>query len=207
MKNIFLVLLLSLLSFSVFAQSSTVNAVHTDLRDGVKELHQDAEALYSDGKTAISSLHEDAKAIISTTYGDVKQIVGYMAPKLEAGLISLAQTLKTTVTEVFEILVWKQVAISISYLLQFIVGLVFLFIIFKIINLPKSKLLKDRPDNYGQYVWREQYVISLVGLLIGSLVLLANVIINFNTMVMGFIVPKYGAIMDLTNIVNSLLHK
>ena len=185
----------------VVSNSSTVksiaekslSAAHQDLRDGITELHQDVEGVYADSKNAISILYGDSKDLLKTIY-----------PKLEAGLIALAETLKTTVKEVFEILVIKQIAIGVGYLLQLLLGISFMYLFFKVLFVSEDKLYTE-VGVYGRRRWKAKYTISALFSFAFSMVFLINSVVHFQDMVIGLLAPKAGAITDLINMVNTLI--
>ena len=200
MKNLFIVLVLSLFSLVSYSQSTTdkiLDGTRTDVRDAIGGLH-------SDVTTAISAVYSDARTIVSSAYNDVHQAVGYLAPKLEAGLVALSQTLKTTVAEVFEALVMKQVAISASYLGIGILSFIFLFISYRIVCKPRDELYNEVPNYSGQFTWKLKWIVTLLLTAPAGILLFINFISNFQVMMLGFIAPKAGAIQDLVNIVSQL---
>jgi len=177
---------------------SEVTALHSDTKDAIGALHEDAQAI-------VATAYNDGKGVIGTLYDDANKIIKYAAPKLEAGLVALAQTLKTTVAEVYRVLVMKQIAIAVSYAFIGLFALLFAWFSYKIVNLPEEKLLQTKADEYGNISWKPQWVFILGLSLISSIGLFITFIINFQTMCLGFIAPQAGAIQDIVNIVDSLL--
>lgn len=173
-----------------------VSAIHTDTKDAISTLHQDASKI-------VETVYTDSKSIVGVLYEDVNKIVKYAAPKLEAGLIALAQTLKTTVNEVFKILVMKQIAASIAYALVGIVMFIFIFLCYKILTLEDAKLLTV--NNYGETIWKSKWVISLIVTSIGVIGTGSVFVTHFMEMMLGFIAPKYGALMELVTVVERLI--
>lgn len=216
MKKLFIALLLVCVSFFSFSQDLAVETVkkqvvthaqsttdkildgtRTDVRDVIGGLH-------SDVTTALSTVYSDAKGVISQAYADVHQAVGYLAPKLEAGLVALSQALKTTVAEVFKALVMKQIAISASYLGIGILSFIFLFISYRIISKPKEELYNEEPNSNGSFTWKLKWIVTLLLTAPAGIGLFINFLVNFQTMMLGFIAPKAGAIQELVNIVTQL---
>lgn len=207
MKKILFALCLSLIIFGSHAQSTTdkvldnvgsgMSAVHEDTKSAVSVLHEDASKI-------IETAYTDSKSVIGTIYDDANQIVKYLAPKVEAGLVTLAQTLKTTVAEVYEAMIRKQIAVAISYLCYGLLGLFFIYLSYRIMKLPDSKLLKVNTFG-GTMDWKLQWIIGLIVTSVTSILLMGAFIVNFQEMVIGFYAPKYGAIQDIVKIVNSLL--
>lgn len=182
------------------AQSTTdkiLDGTRTDVRDALGSLH-------SDVTTVVSTVYSDAKGVISQAYEDVHKAVDYLAPKLEAGLVALSQALKTTVAEVFEALVMKQIAISASYLGIGILSFIFLFISYRIISKPKEELYNTEPNYSGQYTWKLKWIVTLLLTVPAGIGLFINFLTNFQVMMLGFIAPKAGAIQELVGIVTQL---
>lgn len=176
-----------------------LDGTRTDAKDAISTLHQDATAV-------ISTAYNDAKSLLGTAYEDVTSIVKYATPKLEAGLVALAQTLKTTVAEVFEALVMKHVAISVSYALIGFFAFLFMFFTYRILAMPREKLYSDTPNEYGKYLWKPQWAISLGLCSVVTIGLFINFMSNFQTMVVGFIAPKALALQDVFAMVNTLFN-
>lgn len=208
MKNFILSFIFLMTTVLSFGQTTTdkvltgvgteVSALHADSKDAISTLHQDAQAI-------ISTAYTDGKGLLSTVYDDVNKILKYATPKLEAGLIALAQTLKTTVAEVYRVLIMKQIAISISYLFMGLFALFLAYVSYRIINLPDEKLLKSRADSYGEIKWKPQWSITLVATICSSLALFVAFFVNFQTMCIGFIAPQAGAIKEIVSLVDTLL--
>lgn len=208
MKKYFISLLLCLVMIMTYAQSTTdkvltgvgseVTALHTDAKDAISTLHQDAQAI-------VATAYTDGKGVLSTLYEDANKIVKYAAPKLEAGLIALAQTLKTTVQEVYTALIMKQVAIATSYSLMGLLSLLFGFFVYKILCFPETKLLNSQPNEYGKFLWKPQWAVLTGIFSISSLGLFIGFVTHFQAICLGFIAPKAGAIMDIVQIVDTLM--
>lgn len=206
MKKILFALCLSLIIFSSHAENVTTNkvldgvgsgvtAIHGDTRDAISTLHQDASKI-------VETAYTDSKSVVGIIYDDVNKIVEYAAPKLEAGLIVLAQTLKTTVAEVYEAMIRKQIAVSISNLFYGLFGLLFLYIAYRIAKSSDNNL---EINQFGKKVWKAQSVVGLGLALCAAVPLLIAFMVHFQEMVMGFYAPKYGAIKEIVTIVDTLL--
>lgn len=112
--------------------------------------------------------------------------------------------LKTTVAEVYRVMVMKQIAQSVAYLCYGLFAFLFMYICYRIIKVPDDKLLGER-DYTGERSWKPQYIISF-GLSAGcSISLLLAFVVNFKDMIIGFIAPEYGAIQEIITIVDTLL--
>jgi hypothetical protein len=177
---------------------SEVTALHSDTKDAISTLHQDAQAI-------VATAYADGKGVLGTLYSDANKIIQYAAPKLEAGLVMLAQTLKTTVAEVYRVLTLKHLAISISYLFVGLFAIIFGIFAYKIVNFPAEKLLQSRADEYGKISWKPQWAFMLMASLISSIALFIVFFINLQTMFIGLIAPQAGAIQDIVNLVDTLL--
>lgn len=207
MKKLFLAFLVIMITFMSFGQTDKVDkvltgvgneitAIHTDTKDAISTLHQDASKI-------VETVYTDSKSIVGVLYEDVNKIVKYAAPKLEAGLIALAQTLKTTVNEVFKILVMKQIATAVGYAIVGIIMFIFIFLCYKILAMPDEKLLGI--NNYGENVWKTKWIISLILSVIGAISAGIIFATHFMEMLLGFIAPKYGALMELITVVERLI--
>ena len=151
----------------------------------------------------IEAVHDDAANAVSTVYSDAKEAVNYLTPKIEAGVISLANGLKTTAEEVFSILVMKQIANSIVYLMFLIISITAFYFAWRISKINKEELLTE--DNYGDKIWKPQYItLFILALLIGA-GLFISFIVNFPNMLQGFIVPEYGAMKEVVDITKELI--
>ncbi len=184
---------------SVDKVDKILDGTRTDAKDAISTLHQDASAI-------ISTAYGDAKSLLGTAYSDVINIVKYATPKLEAGLVALAQTMKTTVQEVFTALVMKHVAISVSYALVGVFAFLFMFFTYRILAMSKEKLYSDTPNEYGKFLWKPQWAIALGLCSTITIALFINFMSNFQTMVVGFIAPKALALQDVFIMVNSLFN-
>lgn len=206
MKKLLIMALLSLVFLVSYSQDKVdkvltgvgteVSAIHTDTKDAISTLHQDASKI-------VETVYSDSKSVASIIYEDVNKLVAYATPKLEAGLVALAQTLKTTVAEVYKAMIMKQIAVAIGDLCYGLFGLLFLYISYRIIVLPDNKLLTS--NLVGKPIWKAQWAITFGLTLIASLSLLFAFAINFKEMILGFFAPKYGAIQEIVTIVNTLM--
>lgn len=206
MKKFLIMALLSLVFFVSYSQDKVdkvltgvgteVSALHTDTKDAISTLHQDASKI-------VETAYADGKSLASLLYDDANKIIKYATPKLEAGLVALAQTLKTTVAEVYQAMIMKQIAVAIGDLCYGIFGLIFFYISYRIIVMPEEKLLTS--NLVGKNVWKPQWAIILTLTVSASIILLASFGINFKEMILGFFAPKYGAIQELVTIVNTLI--
>lgn len=210
MKKLFLILVLFVASLFSFGQQTDkvdkvltgvgneVSALHTDTRDAISTLHQDATQV-------VETVYKDSRSVVEVLYQDVNKIVQYATPKIEAGLVALAQTLKTTVAEVFEALVMKQIAVSVGYALVGLLALLFGFFSYRIITMKDDKLLSRTPDYCGDYYWRPQWIAIFIATVVATIGLSITFMMNFQTMLIGFIAPKYGAIQEVVTIVDTLM--
>jgi len=208
MKTIILSLVLIMTTIMSYGQTTTdkvingvgseVTALHSDTKDAISTLHQDAQAI-------VATAYADGKGVLGTLYDDANKIIKYAAPKLEAGLVVLAQTLKTTVAEVYRVLTLKHLAISISYLFVGLFAIIFGIFSYRIVNMSDDKLLKTRADEWGRLTWKPQWVFMLISSLISSIALFIVFFVNLQTMFVGLIAPQSGAIEDIIKMVDTLL--
>jgi hypothetical protein len=134
----------------------------------------------------------------------VNKIVKYATPKIEAGLVAIAQTLKTTVAEVYRALVMKQVAVSAGYAIIGLFSFLFMFFTYRIVMKSEEILYKSTPDSYGRFSWKPQWILSTILCVVTSIGLFIPFIINFKTMMVGFIAPEALAIQEIVLMVDTL---
>ncbi len=208
MKTTILSLVFIMAMFLSYSQTNTdkvingigneVSSLHSDSKEAITALHQDAQ-------TIVATAYADGKGVLGTLYEDANKIVQYAAPKLEAGLVVLAQTLKTTVSEVYRVLTLKHFAIGFSYLFVGIFALILAIFSYRIVNLPDEKLMQSRADEWGRLSWKPQWVFMLITSLLSSIALFIVFFVNFQTMFIGLIAPQAGAIQDIVTLVDTLL--
>ena len=207
MKKFVLLLCMSLTMFYSYAQNPTtdkvltgvgteVTAIHADTKSAVSTLHEDASKI-------VETVYTDSKSLLSVAYDDVNKLVKYAAPKLEAGLITLAQTLKVTVAEVYEAMIRKQIAVAIADACYGVLGLFFLFLVYKIFMLPEDKL--TTLNDYAETRWKAKWIVAGAGLGLFSLIFIGMFVGHLQEMILGFFAPKYGAIKEIVEIVNTLI--
>lgn len=208
MKATIYFLFLVISTCNLYAQSTTdkvlnatgkeISAIHTDTKDAISALHNDAQAI-------VSTVYSDGKGVLGTIYSDANKIVKYAAPKLEAGLVAIAQTLKTTVEEVYRVLTLKHIASGISYLFILVLSIVFGYMSYRIVVMDNSKLLSSTPNLYGQYQWKTTWVILFCTASIMSLSTFIFFLANIQTAFVDLIAPQAGAIQDIINMVDTLI--
>ena len=177
-----------------------------------------------------SAQSDTTKLTTKEVYEDVKSL----APHIESAVSSLATGLKTTVTNVWDILVRQQLVYSIVFLVLTLASLINWYIFTKNnINFkePKyEKVIKKKPmdlpkagytmaevkdyNNRQQCRLVEEEVLELVPNstitwfkyihLMICLILSYFSFIHFSAMITGFINPEYGAIEQITKLALSL---
>mgnify|MGYP003612622023 CR=1 FL=1 len=130
--------------------------------------------------TAINAI--DTSSTFKQIYSDVK-----------SGITGLASALKVTAEHVYGILVKQQIVNSIVYLLTLIIAILILIFCYKEWNKIEIDLRGDPKET-------QPFIFTIVSGIIGITLLLVF-LFNIDTMIMGFINPEYGAIMDIINFV------
>lgn len=190
MKKIFLLSLLMLFSVTIFAQEKATESrkfvdVVTDAQQAVGQ--------------SVETVYNDSKSVVETAYKDAKSTVEYITPKIEKAVQELADGLAVGATELFEILVLQQVVFAIVYTLILILSILFCTAFFK-----EIRKLKFNDSNSGvdiadkKSITLQSSILStfyLVGASITAVIVLSNLV----TIVMGFVNPEYGAIMEILN--------
>lgn len=175
-----------------------VTALHGDTKEAISTLHQDAQAV-------IQTAYTDGKSLLGVAYEDINKIIKYATPKLEAGLIALAQTLKTTVAEVYRVLIMKQIAIATSYALLGLFASLFAYFTYRIFSMPETKLYNANVDYTGKRWWKMQWIITLPVTAVASISMFIVFFSHFQEMCIGFIAPQAGAIKEIVQMVDTLL--
>lgn len=191
-----------MIALSISAQSS-VEKVGNKISDGIGTVHEDltkaTSTVYSDAADAVKTIYPDAKSTIQTVYGDAKKVVDYLTPRIEGALSSIATTLKTTVGQVWVILIKKQIAGAIANVIIFIVIIVFMFFY-------GSYCLKlSRREDFEFFESGPSTVLTMI---IGGILCLLGLTFmgqNLQETIYGLYVPEYGALQEVTEITEKLL--
>lgn len=130
--------------------------------------------------TAINAI--DTSSTFKQIYSDVK-----------SGITGLASALKVTAEHVYGILVKQQIVNSVVYLLILIITILLLIFCYK-------EWSKIEVDHKGDPKEAKPFIFTIVSGIIGFILLLVF-LFNIDTMIMGFINPEYGAIMDIIHFV------
>jgi hypothetical protein len=130
------------------------------------------------------------------TNSNVEKLIDKYGGKLEATVISIAQTLKQPTEHVYEVLVKQQVVKSIQALIIIVAWLLFTFLtIFfatGVADWDDFEAKKDRMAASGGL-----FAMSLILFFVFTIVLLVQG--SLNNVVTGFVNPEYGAMNDIVN--------
>ena len=203
MKKLLSILLL-LVTFTVSAADKVAGGIDkaTDkLSNGVSAVHSDitkaTTAVYTDATEAVKTVYPDAKSTIETLYDDAKGVVNYLVPRIEGTLNSIAAALKVTASQVWIILIKKQVAVSITNSIVFL--LIFIFIFFNV----RYWLRLYKEDDFEFLETGDSFIVIIgVVLCIAGLIYFGK---NLQETVNGFYVPEYGALKEVTEMTEKLL--
>ena len=181
-----------------FSQNSnvTLNNVTQNVKQSSEALKKTTNAVgqvYDDSKTVVGTAYDDGKSLLKVFYDDGK----ILATKLETGLQSLAEGLKTTSIKAWEILVKQQQVWSWCYLFLTLSSL-FLWYKFSV------QLKKTQTDLTETSDLKTSNIIVTV--LFAFVALLDSVVagIHFEQMMTGFINPEFGALRTLFELVQTL---
>jgi hypothetical protein len=156
----------------------------------------------------VETLSKDVSNVVDSVKVGVTETVSYVDTSsnfkriyndLYDGIIALAAGLKVGAEHVYAIIVKQQIVNSIVYLLVLLLGTFSIHMCYKqwgLIKIKKEKYTTDveeiRPLAFTIIFGVLAFILLLAGLL------------NLNTLVMGFLNPEYGAIMDIVRFVNKL---
>lgn len=182
---------------------SATSAIHNDLVQSTSALHKDAvdgiSTLHQDLTQAVPAVYSDSKGVIKTLYEDGTRAINYLVPKVESVIQALAQGLKTTTAEVWRILVYKQVALAISYTIYSVIAL--LLIIVYVIGMKRIVKATTAMNNY----WNGgQTAFGVLGGIL-SLLALGLIAVSIPIMVNGYVIPEAGALKEATALTQQLL--
>ena len=154
------------------------------LKNSEKIVTKVADSILSKSSKGVNVLYDDIKDGTSTIYTDIKNGA---YPEVKNGLNILAKELKTSVNNVWDIIVKQQIIYSIAYLILFITSLFLWFKFSKAFIICKSELDengKSIPDNV------------LLCIVLGSLAVVNSIISGYHVvpMLTGFFNPEYGAL-------------
>lgn len=179
----------------VFSETSlsTAKKVTSDLKESSKNATTGVATVYGDSKDATKTVYSDSKELVKELYADGKSL----GLKLEDGLKSLAQGLKTTSIKAWEILVLQQRVWSLCYLSVTILSLIISYRFTK----QFGKMQTDVTET-GDV--KESNITMTIILGLVSVSLLIASMLHFEKMVTGFVNPEFGAIRTLFEIIQTL---
>ena len=125
------------------------------------------------------------------TNSDTEKLVDKYSAKIEATIVSLAQTLKTPAEHVYKILVKQQVVYAIEATVVQILLLIVLIILW---YLYYQEAKKNQFDSYKISGW-------LTTCCVFSCIFVILSVICVSYMVSGFVNPEYGAIKDIAKLI------
>ncbi len=85
------------------------------------------DQVLNDSKQGVSTVYNDGKSVVTTIYNDAK----VLSPKVEQAVSSLAQSLKTTSENVWNILVKQQLVWSIGFLILTLTSILNWFLFYR----------------------------------------------------------------------------
>ena len=107
------------------------------------------DQVLNDSKKGVSTVYNDGKTVVQTIYSDAKKL----SPKVEQAVSSLAQSLKTTSENLWNILVKQQKVWSIGFLILTLASLINWLLFYKrYLNnkLKEENFIKGKEDVIGQ---------------------------------------------------------
>lgn len=131
----------------------------------------------------------------NVTGSNVEKLVDKYSGKIEAGIASLAKTLKQPAEHVYMILVRQQYVEASTYLSFWLLTFIFLIIFLKVLKRSKWSENDSAPDHekFNRY--------ATFSIITGALTFIFFLIsfVNIDIVLQGFINPEYGAIMDIVD--------
>lgn len=154
-------------------------------------------SVYKDTKNSVGTVYDDSKGVVQTIYSDGKDAVNYITPKVEKAVSEIANGLAVGAEELFKILVMQQVVYSVVY------TFVLLALILLCIGLYKESNKIDVPTVQEDIATKSnkleviavKCIIYLTGIVVTASIFFKNIV----PFVMGYVNPKYGAIMEILN--------
>lgn len=127
---------------------------------------------------------------VESTSQTVERLVDKYSEKTYAAICSLAKSLKQPIEHVYAVLVKQQVVESITNLVIIILAILFAIIGIRFVKHPNAD-------------WKDGNVYSTVGgiLLFLSALCIFSSLLELNDTITGFVNPEYGAIKDISNII------
>ena len=173
-KFYFIIALLGIAMMSFAKNAKETKEFLETTKIGVTSIHEDV-------KSIVSTTHQDIKDITTTLYGDGKDAATALYPDIKQAIVAIAQAIGVAAEHVYTVLVKKFIVDAIVQSFPFLLGLLLIGIgWYKMANFFKTK---DKVD------WHIIYPTLM--LLFG---LIALSCVDYNTMVMGFVNPEYGAL-------------
>lgn len=130
---------------------------------------------------SITTLPDSAELTFKTVYSDVK-----------AGLSALGESLKVGADHVYTVLVKQQLVNSVFLLIEFLFGIILIFMSIKIFN----KLTSE------QWECPTPYNLTCIISGITGLIIFIIPLIKLDVIITGFINPEYGAINEISKMIH-----
>jgi len=153
---------------------------------------KNVDKLLNNSEKGVTTVYKDGATVVKTVYKDVKSL----SPKIESALKSLATELKTTVDNLWVILVRQQLVWSIAILLCLITT-VLSWIHF-------WYRFQKACDNHWGRDGSGHYEVSCIMCAAMSIAGSVLVVIHFNDMLTGFINPEFGALKTIAEVATQL---
>ena len=149
--------------------------------------------------TAFSFSQEDTSELV--TDSNVEKLVDKYSAKLEASIISLAETLKQPAEYVYEVLIKQQYVKAYASIVPWIIFIGLLPIFISLMK--KGLILKN--DNYGNehnyFYYNDSFTVITVVVGILTIASLIAGAICLQYVIQGFINPDFGAMQDIVNMI------
>lgn len=142
---------------------------------------------------AVATVYEDGKTAVATVYDDGKDLIKSAYPEVKEAIIAIAGAIGVAAEHVYTVLVKRYVVEGVSYLLWFIIG-----IVFAIISL---KSFHKYSNENSVITWKILFPIVYA---IIAVITLST--INYTDMLMGIINPEYGAINYIIDYTKAMIH-
>lgn len=166
--------------FIVLLSLITFNSYSNELLDKAKEISTE---IVDSTKQAVKE---------TTTFVDTSSNFKVLYSDLKSGLTALAESLKVGAEHVYIILVKQQVVNSITWIVIGIIPLL-IFIVFAKGFFKWARKESDESDGFSWFI----FLLFVGATVIPGIIALTHT----QQIIMGFVNPEYGAIMDIINFV------
>lgn len=139
---------------------------------------------------------DTSKVTVSTVYNDMKSGINQNSPKIEKALKELSVSLKTTVDQLWQILVDQQRVYAVGYLIVFLITIGSWYHFWYRYN----QGIEHKWDDFNSGTYIIPVIITLVISIVGTIL----ESIHFMDMLTGFFNPKFGALKTITEVAQQL---